>query len=183
MLQYRNIVRIAIATVLLLLIPLIAMQFTDDVTWGPGDFAIAAILLFGAGLTFELVSRKGGTIAYRAAVGVAVGTALVLVWANLAVGIIGSEGNPANLLYFGVLAIGLIGAAIARLQPRGMSHALFATAIAQLLVPMVALIIWRPEVGRVGLVGVLGINFAFALLFGVSALLFRHAKIILSDDE
>jgi hypothetical protein len=71
------------------------MQFSPEVKWGPFDFAVAGVLLFGSGLTYELVARKMGRIAYRAAAGIAVVTAL-LVWLNLAVGIIGDEGNPAN---------------------------------------------------------------------------------------
>jgi len=43
--------------------------------------------------TYELVARKAGNIAYRAAVGVAVAAALILVWVNGAVGIIGNEGS------------------------------------------------------------------------------------------
>ena len=108
--QNKNIIRIALATAFLLLLPLVAMQITDDVVWSLADFVTAGGLLFGTGLTYVLVAGKGGTLVYRAAVGVALGTALFLVWANLAVGIIGNEGNPANLAYFGVLAVGFIGA-------------------------------------------------------------------------
>src|SRR5688572_8042949 len=60
---------------------------------------------------------------YRFAVGVALAAALFLVWMNLAVGLIGTEDNPANLLYGGVLAVGIIGAIIARFRPHGMARA------------------------------------------------------------
>ena len=59
---------------------------------------------------------------------------------NLAVGIIGTEDNPANLMYGGVLAVGIVGAIIARFQPHGMARALVATALAQALVAVIALI-------------------------------------------
>ena len=131
MTQNKNIIRVALATAILLLVPLAAMQITDEVVWSLADFVTAGGLLFGTGLAYVLVAGRGGTVVYRAAVGVALGTALFLVWANLAVGIIGNEGNPVNLAYFGVLAVGFIGALIARLKPRGMARALFATAIAQ----------------------------------------------------
>ena len=98
----------------------------------------------------------------------------VILWVNAAVGLIGSEDNPANLMYGGVLAVGAIGAAIARFTPLGMARALFATAFAQFLVPVVALIIWRPDFSP-GVVQVFGLNFFFVLLFAGSALLFRHA--------
>jgi hypothetical protein len=77
-------------------------------------------------------------------------------------------------MYFGVLVVGMIGALIARLQPRGMSRALFAMALAQLLVPVIALVVWNPPFDP-GVVPVFGLNAMFAMLFVVSALLFRHA--------
>lgn len=76
---------------------------------------------------------------HRNFVHLALGTALVLVWINLAVGIIGSEDNPANLMYLGVLAVGVVGAMHGRFQPQGMARALYATALAQALVAMIAL--------------------------------------------
>ena len=173
----KDIIRIALVTACILLVPLVAMQFTEEVVWDLADFAVAGVLLFGAGLTYELIARKAGHIAYRAAVGVAVAAALLLVWINLAVGIIGNEGNSANLMYIGVLVVGTIGALIARFQPHGMARALFATALAQTLVPVIALIIWNPQVnswGAAGVLGVFGLNAFFVMLFVGSALLFRR---------
>ena len=96
---------------------------------------------------------------------------------NLAVGIIGSEDNPANLLYLGVLAVGILGAGFVRFRPRGMARTLLATALAQMLVPVIALIIWRPSLEEApGIVGVFTLNAFFAALFVVSALLFRQAS-------
>ena len=103
--QNKNIILIALAVAFILLLPLFAMQITDEVAWDLADFAIAGALLFGTGVAYELLARKAGIIAYRAAVGVALAAALLLVWMNLAVGIIGSEDNPANLMYVGVLAV------------------------------------------------------------------------------
>ena len=95
------------------------------------------------------------------------GAALLLVWANLAVGIIGEPGNPANLLYFGVLAVLVIGPSIARLEPRAMSLVLFATAGAQALVAVIALVAGQPVKGPVDLF--------FIGLWVASGLLFRQA--------
>jgi len=136
--QNKTLVRIALATAFILFLPLVAMQFTDEVAWDPADFVAAGILLFGAGLTYEFIAKKAGSFAYRAAVGVAVAAALLLVWMNLAVGIIGNAGNPANLMYVGVLTVGSIGAVVARFKPRGMARALVATALAQALVAVIA---------------------------------------------
>ena len=138
--KYKNIIGIAIATAFILLLLLLVNQISDEVAWDLADFAFAGALLFGAGFTFALAARKTGNFAYRAAVVTALAAAFILVWVNLAVGIIGDEGNPANLMYLGVLAIGFIGAIFARFKPHGMARALFATALAQVLVTVIALI-------------------------------------------
>lgn len=75
---------------------------------------------------------------YRAAVTVAVGSSLFLIWANLAVGLIGSEDEPANGMYMAVLAVATIGATLARLRPRGMAFTLFAMATTQTLIAAIA---------------------------------------------
>lgn len=165
--QNKDIIGIMLAASFLLLLPLLAMQISDEVVWTPFDFVVAWALLAGAGLTYRLATRRAANIAYRAAVGVAVATALFLVWVNLAVGIIGNEDNPANLMYGGVLAVGIIGAIIARLRPEGMARALFATALAQVLVGVIALI--------AGLGPLLILDGFLVALWVGSALLFRRA--------
>jgi hypothetical protein len=134
-----------------------------------GFFAVPVV---GAVIAYRETKRRG--TAYRAAVGVALAVAFLLAWVNLAVGIIGSEDNPANLMYIGVLAVGITGATIARFRPRGMARALFATALAQALAAVVALIFglglpWSPPVE------ILAVNGFFVVLFVGSALLFRYA--------
>lgn len=110
---------------------------------------------------------------YRSAVGLTLATAIILLWVNGAVGVIGSENNDANLMYFGVLAVGVIGAVIARFQPRGMSLALFATAIVQALVTLVA-VVGRLGYPASGLLDLLFLNGFFIALWVVSACLFRQ---------
>lgn len=87
--QNRNIVLIAIATALVLLVPLIAMQFSDDVVWSWFDFVAAGVLLFGSGLAFELLARRAGSTMMRVVIGVGCAAVLLFVWAQLAVGILG----------------------------------------------------------------------------------------------
>jgi hypothetical protein len=172
--QKKSIVRVAIVVGLILLVPVYGNHFIDGWNWKLGDFIVAGAMLFGTGLTYELVARKGGTIAYRVAVGVALGAAFFLVWVNLAVGIIGDD-NPANLMYFGVLAVGIVGAAVARLEPRRMARVLLAMALAQVLVPVIALIFWKTNFAP-GVLAVFGLNAFFAMLFIVSAFFFRRAS-------
>ena len=110
--------------------------------------------------------------AYRVAVGLALTAAFLIVWLNAAAGLIGIEDDdPANLLYVGVLAIGFIGAIIARFQPRGLARALFATALAQALVGAIALKL--PNTA--GSVQIIIVHGVFVALFTGAALLFRHA--------
>jgi hypothetical protein len=112
--------------------------------------------------------------AYRSAIGVALAAAFILIWLSLGVGIIGKDGDPANLMYFGVLAVEIIGAIIARLQPHGMARALFATAFAQALVAVIALVagLGLPWSGPAE---ILGLNGLFIVLFAGSAWLFQRA--------
>jgi hypothetical protein len=112
--------------------------------------------------------------AYRAAIGVALAAACILVWLSLGVGIIGKDGDPANLMYFGVLAVGIIGAVIARFRPYGMARALFAMALAQALVAAIALIA-RLGLPWSGPAEIVLLNAFFVAMFAGSAWLFRRA--------
>ena len=131
-------------------------------------------LLVGAVIIYERAARSTGNTMYRSAVGLAVAAALILVWVNGAVGIIGTEGDDANLMYAGVLAVGLIGAISARVQPHGMARAMVATALAQALVAMIALVagLGSPASGPGEIVVLNGL---FIALFVGSAWLFRQA--------
>ncbi|WP_437572777.1 hypothetical protein [Sorangium sp. So ce542] len=152
---------------LVLLLPLIAMQLTGEMAWDLADFVIFGSMLVGACGAYELAARVTSNNAYRAAVGVALAAAFILVWMNLAVGIIGNEDNPANWMYGGVLAVGILGAILARFQPQGMERALVATAIAQALVAVIALIAgWGYTLILTGF---------FVALWLTSARLFRRA--------
>ena len=107
---YKAAIRIALATGFLLLLPLLAMQFTNEVVWDVADFIVVGVLLLGTGLTYKLAAIKVGNIVYRSAVGLALTAAFILIWVNGAVGIIGSENNDANLMYGGVLGVFVLNA-------------------------------------------------------------------------
>ena len=81
---------IVLTVALLLLIPLVAMQFTEEVNWTLSDFVIMGVLLLGTGLLCELVLRKVNKIKYRIAICGALLAALLLIWIELAVGIFGT---------------------------------------------------------------------------------------------
>jgi hypothetical protein len=91
LMQNRVIIWIAIATGFILLLPLVAMQFTDEVVWTLSDFAIAGVLLFGTGLTFVLAARK--TRKYRVVIGIVLAAALLWLWVELAVGLFTNWGS------------------------------------------------------------------------------------------
>ncbi len=118
---------------------------------------------------------KTGNTAYKAAVGLAIATPLLLVWVIGAVGVLGVDGDPADLMYIGVLVVGIIGAIIARFQPHGMARALFATALAQALVAVIALILGMHQAPYSSVGEILGLNGFFVALFLGSAWLFRNA--------
>jgi hypothetical protein len=90
MTQNKRLIGIVLAVVLLLLVPLIAMQFTSEVNWTLSDFVVAAVLLLGTGLTCEYVMRKVKKTGQRIAICAAILVLLFLIWAELAVGIFGT---------------------------------------------------------------------------------------------
>src|SRR3989344_922544 len=165
----------AIVGMLILLIP-VAMQFTDEVQWN--EAVAYGVILLIAGGAYELWQwLKTRERAYRIAFSVGLAGILLLGWVSGAVGIIGSENQPVNLMYWAVPAVLLIGSLISGFNPRGMARTLFAAALVQILVPVIALII-SPEVswGNAGVIGVFIFNSIFAVLFVGSALLFRRAS-------
>jgi hypothetical protein len=172
---FRSAVAVALATALILLLPLLAIRFTGEVAWDPADFAVAGVLLFVAGLAYELPARRAGNTGYRVALGVAIAAGVSLVWLVGAVGVIGAEGDRADLMYGGVLAVGIIGAVIARLRSRGMARALLAMALAQALVATIALVAGKHQAPVSSFLEILGLNGFFVALFVGSAWLFRHA--------
>ena len=116
--------------------------------------------------------------AYRLAILAALATGLILLWIIGAVGLIGVEGDPFDRSYGGVLAVGIIGAIIARFHPHGMARAMVAAALAQALVAVVALIIGKQHSPVSSVVEILGLNGFFVVLWLVSArLLIRAARL------
>jgi hypothetical protein len=92
---YRSVVRVALVTACILLLPLVAMQITDEVDWGVADFVFAGVLLGGTGLLLELAARKPGNLSYRAAAAL-VGVAAI---------VLGEADDAPGLVLFGCLLI------------------------------------------------------------------------------
>lgn len=171
-----SVVRVALATATVLLLPLAAMRFTDEVNWTFADFAVAGLLLFGTGLAYVLAVRSRVDRAYRAAMGIAAGGVLLLTWANLAVGVVGSEANPLNRAFFAVPAVALVGAAWARFGPRGMASTMIATALVVVAIAAVAL---YPgvDLSSSARFEILGVSGFFIGLFLLAAALFRRSDV------
>ena len=161
----------------LLLVPVVAMQLgVDGWDWNAFDFVVMGALLAAACGTYELAAWMSGNRAYRAAVGVAVVAAFLMAWVSLAVGIIGPEDNPLNLMYVGVYAVGFIGALVARYRAGGMVLALLATAVVQALVAVVATVAaFTGGHGGIEVLRQLALNGFFVAMWLVSALLFHRA--------
>jgi hypothetical protein len=155
---------------LLLLLPLVA-----GAPWTLSDYVIAALMLGVAGGAIELGVRMSRDPFYRAGAGVAVLAAFLLVWVNGAVGFLGDEDNPANLMFAGVIAVALVGATVARFRAPGVARAMLAAAGAQLLVGILALAFGLGSPGAEGWYEVLMGTTLFGGLWLIAAGLFRKA--------
>jgi len=119
----------------------------------------------------ETVSNK---TFFRLAIGLAIVATLMLIWLSLGVGIIGQDGDPANLMYFAVVVVGIVGAIVTRLRPIGMKLVLQIMAMVQGIIALIALVAglglpWSPPLE------ILGLTLFFIAMFAVSAWLFHRA--------
>jgi hypothetical protein len=163
-----------IAAAALLTMPALAMQFAPGagVDWSLADFVVMGSMLAVACGAIELAVRASGSTAYRLGALIGVGTGFLTLWANLAVGLVGDEGNPANWLFVGVAGVAAAGAFSARGRAAGMARAMVAAAVAQLVAAAGALAATPPAPGRPAeIVALMGIFPAGWLL---AAWLFRR---------
>ena len=159
----------------LVLLPLIAMQFTTEVNWTMSDFIAAALMIGLTGGALELAVRASPNPWGRAGATVMILTSLLLVWVNLAVGFLGSEGNPANIMFLLVLGIAVGGSIATRLRSAPMVRTMLAAAIVQILVATTALAAGWASPGWEGVYEVVMGSTLFGGLWLVSAALFRNA--------
>ena len=153
--------------VLALLMPFLAVQFTSGVNWTGFDFIFAAVLIGGVGVLIELTVRVSDNKGYRGAVGLALAAGMLTIWVSGAVGMIGVEDNPLNLMFAAVLAIALFGSAIAGFRAAGMARAMAVTAGAQFAASLIGMFTDL----RSGIFSAL-----FALIWLASAAMFGRAE-------
>jgi len=122
----------------LLAIPAIAMQFSKEIAWGIEDFAVVGTLLFALCGTIELAARTSMNRLFVSGVALAAAGGFLLVFINLAVGVIGDESNPRNLAFFAIPAVGFLGALISRFRAAILIQLLVAMAAIQLLAAFLA---------------------------------------------
>lgn len=156
--------------VLLLLVPL-----ATGAPWTPSDYVVAGVLFAIVGLGIELAVRLSNDIVYRVAAAVAVVTGFLLVWVNIAVGFLGDEENPANLMFFGLLGLTLIGALAVRFRASGLARLLVATAVGQILIGVAALTFGLGASGDRGVYEAVMGTSMFTVLWLASAWLFARA--------
>jgi hypothetical protein len=108
---YRPAVRVALVTAFILLLPLVAMQFTDEVDWGVADFVLAGVLLGGSGLLLHaLAARRAGNIVYQA-VAAAIGVAAIVLGE--------ADDAPGLILFGGLLILATVALAVRTAQRSG----------------------------------------------------------------
>ena len=128
---------------------------------------VGAGLLSLLGVGIEVGLNLSTNLAYRLGTAAAALTGFVIVWANMAVGIVGEPENPLNLLYVGVLAIAIGGALVARFKARGLRNAMAAAALATVIAGLAA------TGSEPAILGVTGL---FLTGWVASALLFAKAE-------
>lgn len=159
----------------LLITPAVAMRFTEEVQWTTADFLFAGIILIGAGVIGELAVRASGAWSYRIGAGLAVLASVLLIWINGAVGIIGSEDHPANLLYLGVVLAAFVGGVVSRFRADGLSMSMIIAAVIQVVIGVVAVLRGWGEGSENWPQPVIVLSIIFGLIWLASAALFRRA--------
>ncbi len=167
-----KIVRALSISTALLLVPITASFALDSWNWSGGDYVFAWVAFSVVSIALTFLLSGAGNLFYKLAASAAVLGAFLLVWINGAVGIIGD--SDSNLMYGGVLAVLILGAAIARMRADMMSRVMVATAFAQFLVPVAALLMSEQDFSP-GVLQVFVLNGFWVVLFLFSAIMFRNA--------
>nr|WP_315457571.1 hypothetical protein [uncultured Sphingorhabdus sp.] len=155
--------------VVLILTPLVAMQFTKEVDWDETDFIVAAIIFGIMGGLIEFAVRLSANWYFRLGSLFAVLAGFMVIWSNLAVGMIGNEDNPVNLWFGLVLLIAITGSIASRFRSSILPQAMFIAGAAQIAIGIFAGILGAdPRGGRFTIV--------LSVAWLISSLLFLCAQ-------
>lgn len=121
--------------------PWFLMRYTGQGAWTAFDFVVFGVMVGAVCAGFELAIRLSDRWTYRLAAFMTVIGGFLMVWANLAVGIIGNEENPQNLIFYAVLLTGLVGALITKFDARGLMWTLRLMAAVQLGIFLIAAVL------------------------------------------
>ncbi|MBA3973607.1 MAG: hypothetical protein C0504_05220 [Candidatus Solibacter sp.] len=170
----KTVARAAVVALVLLMAPIVGSRVVEGWNWGVGAFVFTYVMFFGTALAYGLIAGRMGAWAYKAAVGLALVSGFVMGWATMVH--MSETENPVNLVYFGVLAVGAVGAWLARLKARGMARAMFAMAGALAVAFVITQVVMVDT--PAGPVWDAGMRHGGGMaLFAVSGLLFRRASV------
>ena len=167
----KTMLRVALVSLALWMVPLVASQFFEDWHWGVGGFVRVYVLFFGTGMAYAVIARKMGAWSYKAGLGVALVAGFALGWSTMVQ--TADSGHPERLWYLSVLAVGLIGACLARLKAPGLAVTLFAMAATLALIAVILPSGAPPDMARRMAIG----HGVYVVLFVASGLLFRQASV------
>ena len=167
----KTMLRVALVALALLMVPLVASRVVEGWNWPPRAFVLVYVLFFGTGMAYALIARKMGSWTYKAGVGVALVAGFALGWSNMVQ--VADSGHPENLVYYSVLAVGIVGACLARLKARGLALTLFAMAATLALIAVILPSGAPPDMARRMAIG----HGVYVVLFTASGLMFRHASL------
>jgi hypothetical protein len=164
-----------VPTALLITPAAMMLQRVQGWQWGPFDFLVTAVLLYGTTGLIDLAISKSGSLAYKLGVVLAVLAAFLLLWVNGAVGVIGDENNPANLLFAGVILPALAGSMLAGFRAAGMARAMLAAFVINAAIAAAVPVFGWGADEPPGTAGLTMLVSGFAALWGLSAALFAKA--------
>jgi hypothetical protein len=163
--------RVALGALAMLMVPLVASRLVPGWNWKPAAFVVVYVVFFATGMLYALVARKMSAWSYKAGVAVALVAGFGLAWSNM-VHVADSE-NPANLAYYTVLVVGLVGACLARFKARGLAFTLFTMSATLALIALMLPSGAPSYMARNMAIG----HGVLVALFTASGLMFRHASL------
>jgi MFS family permease len=159
----------------IILIPLLASFISTEMDWSLFDFVLIWTLLFCAGALYKWITLFANDRGYRAAVGLSIFTGVFIIWSNLGVGIVGSEDEAFNLLYFALLGIGLIAAFWVRFKAKGMAIVMLSLALGLVLIMLLAFGFGLHRIPQSSSIQIIAIHFFLMVPMLLTAILFHHA--------